>query len=348
MLLFALLACVDTKVPLGGADSVACADGEIRVASTGTTYPTLGTAMAGAADIDTVCIGAGTWLLDDTLTCSGDRLDMGGRTLTVVGAGAEHTTLVGSGGMGPGSFCYELRIDTREAAQSWSGVTFSNAAVSLEGSEVAVSDVRVTRYAGGLRAFYVNAGRLDIRGLTLADNVVDYGAGFDLRGDGTITDLVVERNRSDLGYVGELYGDIAWTGGRVSGNTRTTDEPGYDFIETWGDVRVTSVDFTDNVTNGPILTAYDALALTNVQFRGNDTDWHGVLTSRGHVTMTGGAVRGNVGAEGAMAVLDDGRLDLVGVDVEDNVGCAVTGDGACLREALGPDTTVSCDAGGCR
>jgi hypothetical protein len=347
MLLLALFACVDTKPPNESAEPVACAAGEIRVASTGAAYPTLGTALDGAAEIDSICIGAGTWLLEDTMRCSGEALDMGGRTLTVVGAGADQTTLVGAGGVGPGNFCHDLGIDTRDAAQSWSGVTFWNAAVVLEGSEVAVADVRVSHYAGDMRAFRVNAAVLDVGGLTLADNVFDYGAGFELRGDGTITDLVVERNRSDGGNVGEIYGNVAWTGGRVSENIRTADDQGFDLVETWGDVRVSSVSFTDNVTNGPILTAHDALTLTDVQFLANETDWRGVLTSHGHVTMTGGALRGNEGLDGALAIFEDGEIELVGVDVEDNVGCAVTGDGVCLREDLGPDTTVSCDVGGC-
>ncbi|MES2643171.1 MAG: hypothetical protein V4850_27050 [Myxococcota bacterium] len=347
MLLLALFACVDTKPPVETVESLACAAGEIRVASTGAAYPTLGTALDGAAEVDTICIGAGTWLLEDTMRCSGDSLDMRGRTLTVVGAGADKTTLVGAGGVGPGNYCHDLGIDTFEAAQSWSGVTFWNAAVTLEGSAVAVSDVRVSHYSGDMRALRLISPALDIRGLTLADNVFDYGAGFELRGDGTLADLVLERTRSDGGNVGEIYGNVAWTGGRVSENTRTIDEQGFDLIETWGDVRVNSVTFTDNVTNGPILTAHDALTLTDVEFLANQTDWRGVLTSHGHVTMTGGALRGNEGLDGAIAIFEGGEIELVGVDVEDNVGCAVTGDGACLREDLGPDTTVSCDAGGC-
>lgn len=350
MLVLSLLACSDSVAlgPVGVAEGdlpvVTCADGEIRVASSGAAFPTLTDAMLAAADEDHICVGAGTWNLVEDASCAAREAAFSGRSLTVEGAGSDRTILRGGG-----DSCAELYFgaESEDEVRALRGVSLWSAPVMFWDGDVSLSDVRVANYAGGTRALWVHADTLEVRGLTLADNVVDYGAGFELYGHGTIEGLVVEGNRSAAGYVGELSGTLAWRGGHVAGNTRTGEDPGYDFLETWGDVSIENVGFFDNVANGPILTGHGRLALTDTSFLGNDSNWHGVLTGNDAIVMTGGAIRGNEGADGAIALYGVGNADLRGVDIEANGECAVSGDGACLASDPGVDATLVCDVAGC-
>jgi len=347
LLLTALLACADQSVKLGQADleDVECQDGEIRVASTGAAYSTLTDAFHHAATVDRVCVGAGTWNLIDDESCRSRASAFDGEVLEVVGAGSDRTRLIGGGDACAELYFSSERDTDRRALQ---GVTLWNAPVLFWDGAVELSDVRVSGYAGGNRAIRVKARTLQVQGLTISDNVVDYGAGFELYGDGSFEGLVVEDNRSQAGYVGEISGTVSWRGGHVSGNTRTGESPGYDFLETWGVVSIENVGIFDNRANGPALTGHGELALADVSLIGNDSNWHGVLTAEDSLTVTGGAIRQNVGADGAVALLGAGTADFSDVDIEDNGACAVSGDGACLATDPGPGTTLNCDTSGCR
>lgn len=322
-----------------------CADGEIRLASTGAAYGTLAAAVADAADVDRVCVGAGTFPLYGARDCVDPDYDFDGSTLVVEGAGSDRTRLEGGG-----DACADFPFDaTPEGGlRALSGVTLWNASTRFSGGDAVLEDVRVAGYVGAARALRVHAETLSMRGVTFAENTVDYGAGFEIYADGTIEDLIVEGNRSAAGYVGEIAGTVTWVGGRVEGNVRTAEEPGYDFLETWGDVTIADVAFTDNRVNGPVLTTYGALALTDVRFVGNDANYRGVLTSYGGaLTMTGGAIEGNHGADGAVALYTEGTAALDGVDLRDNDACAVSGNGACLVEDTDAPATLACDVTGC-
>lgn len=347
MMLALLLACADGPSP-GDKPVVewgACADGEIRLASTGAAYGTLAAAVADAADVDRVCVGAGTFPLFDARDCVDPSYDFDGSTLVVEGAGSDRTRLEGGG-----DACADFLFDAAPEGglRALSGVTLWNASTRFSGGDAVLEDVRVAGYVGHARALRVHAQSISMRGVTFAENTVDYGAGFEIKGDGTIEDLVVEGNRSAAGYVGEISGTVTWVGGRVADNVRTAEEPGYDFLETWGDVAITDVEFSGNRVNGPVLTTYGALALTDVTILGNDANYRGVLTSYGGaLTMTGGAIEGNHGADGAVALYTEGTADLDAVDLRDNDACAVSGNGVCLVEDPGAAASLTCDATAC-
>lgn len=315
------------------------------MASTGAAYPTLSDALHHAAEIDRVCIGAGTWNLVDDESCGARESAFDGGVIEGVVAGSDRTRLSGGGDACAELYFHAERDTDRRALR---GVTLSNAPVLFVDGAVELSDVRVSGYAGDTRAIRVKADSLQVQGLTISDNVVDYGAGFELYGDGSIEGLVVEGNRSQEGYVGEISGTVTWRGGHVSGNARTGESPGYDFLETWGVVSIENVGIFDNQANGPALTGHGELALTDVSLIGNDSNWHGVLTAEDSLTMIGGAIRQNAGADGAVALLGTGSVDFSDVDIEDNGACAVSANGTCLATDPGPGTTLSCDTSGCR
>lgn len=341
-ILLLLLACADPPPPTD------CGPGEIRLASSGHIYASLGDAIADAELQDSVCVGAGDFPLFDSRTC-GPSVRVPDRHLSVRGAGRAQTHLIGTLAARDAD-CDDLALGALgESSISLSDLTLEQATVNLDAGDVVLQNLLITNapsFHGNI--LNVEAETLTVGQVELHNNGLSSGGGFVLRGAGEITDLSITGARTVNGYIGELYGPILWTGGQISDIRRTEDTEGFDVLETWNEVMLRDITFADNRTNGPLITDHGALTLVNVRFEDNDVRWRGALSSEGDTTMLGGAFLRNTTPSGAASLWGDGSLRLQQVEFADNGACSVGFDADCILEDSGSSVTFDCDSAGCR
>lgn len=325
------------------------AAGEIRLASDGAVYETLGDALIAAEAEDAITVGPGTYSLADARDC-GDLNFVADRAITITGAGSAQTRLVGTNAAHLAG-CDDLRFpfSGEDSAIALTGLTLEDASVHLYAADVALRDLVFTGYTAYDRhMFRVEADTLSLRDVTLTDNELLYGAGFKLRGDGEYTNFSVLNSATATGYLGEIYGPVTWTGGQVSGVSRSEDSEGFDVLETWNAVTIREVTFSGGHANGPMLTDHGALTLEEVRFEGNDVTWRGALSSEGATVMRGGGFFNNSAPVGAVTLWARGTAQFHGVDFGANTPCAIANEEGCIAENPGQNATLICDSSGCR
>ena len=337
----------------------ACAEGELRLASTGSTYATFSDALADAAIEDYVCAGAGTFALGESTACTGVHMDEG-RRLSIVGAGSDRTVLVGSASSRADS-CRDLApaYYGEGSAVTLAGITLSDALVLIEARSVELVDVVSRDVArSGVLALHVEASKYTAKDVAVVDNRLDY-LGFSFGGEGVLTDFVVARNTYGEGYLGYFRGAVSWEGGEVVDNARTLDmEPGgYDLLEHNGALTLRAVTFSGNRTNGPLLSGFGDLMAERVIFADNDATGSAVLRHHSYedtttaVSINESVFVRNVSPDAAVGLYDGATLTLDDVDfgtgVDANGTCDVSVDGACAAEGLGPHADLACDGDGC-
>ncbi len=351
LVLLLLFGCDAAKPVVTG--DLACAEGEIRVLSTGALHGSLADAMAAVADDDTICVGPGTYDLAESLDCRHLYPADDDRTLTIAGAGSDRTRLVGYADAAPEDGCRDLRLSFWEPTDriALEGLTFTNAAVYVGAGVVTARDLRVEDFAGAgspaLRLW--GSASLDVESVTVTGSRSASGGGFVFMGVGDVRDVVVASNEFDSGYFGTFHGTLTVDGLAVTDNVRTAEEPGFDLVEFFGDVAFWDATFAGNRTNGPLLSGVGTFTGTGLTFADNEANWRSVVSAYGDgsvLTLADARFDRNAGADAALGVYDDASAVLAGVDFVDNAPCDVLSGGACLT-GLGEDVELACDGTGC-
>jgi hypothetical protein len=334
--------------------SASCGPSIIARESTGETFDSFADAIESAHTDDAFCVGAGTYTLESAAL---QHKETGpyAQSLTIRGAGSADTLLVAAEG-------YETLLYVEIAgALRVEGVTISGGRVRLQGDEVALSDVAFRDYAGWKRGLSLEGDVIEVDGLEISDNQMDYASGLYASAvvSGSFSDLDLHDNRSAAGYLAELHGPMSVRNSRIAANDRSDEQPGYDLMELFGPSTVDDVVFEDNHFNGPVLRAYESLSATGLVLTGNATGFAAALALMGPTTLCDARIVGNSAPDGALGLYDDASvaLDSVNshVDAGSNAPCDLSGRpcadqscaAQCLDAALGDSEPAWCDAFGC-
>jgi hypothetical protein len=331
-----------------------CGPSMIVRASTGETFSSFEEAVESAHTEDAFCVGAGTYRLQSATL---QRPESGPyrQSLRITGAGSAETILVADEG-------YETLFYVELAGSLVvEGLTISGGRARLEADELTVRDLKFVDYAGWKRGLALSADLLEVEGLEISDNQMDYASGLfvDARELGTISGLSLHHNRSAAGYLAELHGVIELRGSHIYANVRSDEQPGYDLLEFFGPSVAEDVVFEDNDFNGPMLRAYDSLDSTNLVLRRNKTGFAAALALMGPSRLCASRIENNVAPDGALGIYHNGSvaLDSVNADVDkgSNAPCDLAGkpcaDQSCMSQCfeaeLGEGEPSWCDAYGC-
>jgi hypothetical protein len=351
VLAVALAAC--TLPPVD--DEIATCDPSTIVrTSTGERFSSFEDAIESAHTEDSFCLGAGTYSMDSTAL---QREDSGpySQSIRITGAGAGETVLVAND--------YETLLYV-DVAGSFvlEGLTISGGRARLQADQLVVRDLEFTDYAGWKRGLALQAETLDVDGLEIHDNTMDYASGLyvDASELGTIDGLSLHDNRSAAGYLAELHGVIELTSSHIQANVRTDEQPGYDLLEFFGPSVADDVVFEDNDFNGPMIRAYDSLQASNLVVTRNQTGFAAAVALMGPSRLKSSRIESNTAPDGALGIYQDGSVALDSVNVEvakgTNAPCDLAGkpctDQTCMSQCfaytLGDGEPSWCDAYGCK
>ena len=345
----ALAAC--TLPPVG--ENATCGPSMIVRTSTGEAFSSFEEALESAHTEDGFCVGPGTYPLESAAL---QRSQSGpySQSLRIVGAGSDETILVADD--------YETLVYIQLAgALRVEGLTISGGRARFEADLLEVRDLKFVDYAGWQRGLALTGEILDVDGLEIANNQMDYASGLfaDGRERGTISRLSLHDNRSAAGYLAELHGNMELKGSHIYANVRSDQRPGYDLLEFFGPGVANDVVFEDNDFNGPMLRAYDSLDSTNLVLRRNQTGFAAALALMGPSRLVASHIENNTAPDGALGIYHTGSvaLDSVNADVDkgSNEPCDLAGkpcaDQSCVSQCfeaeLGEGEPTWCDAYGC-
>jgi hypothetical protein len=338
--------------PVDG-DNATCGPSMIVRTSTGETFSSFDEAVESAHTEDAFCVGPGTYPLRATVL---QRPESGpySQSLRIIGAGSGETILVADD--------YETLFYVELAgALRVEGLTISGGRARLEADVLGIRDLKFVDYAGWKRGLALQGDAIDVDGLEISGNQMDYASGLfaDAREVGTISGLSLHDNQSAAGYLAELHGNIELTDSHIYGNVRSDEQPGYDLLEFFGPGVVQNVIFEDNDFNGPMLRAYESLDSTNLVLRRNRTGFASALALMGPSRLRASHIESNVAPDGALGIYQDGSVTLdsvnAGVEKGSNAPCDLAGkpcaDQSCASECfeaeLGEGEPSWCDAYGC-
>ncbi|MGH2586985.1 MAG: hypothetical protein ACRDJE_18890 [Dehalococcoidia bacterium] len=195
----------------------------LTVCAEGCQYSSIQAAMSNAQDGDVISVGAGTYTENLFFTAKSTP-PVTAMTLTVMGAGADQTTIVSSG-----------------------SIDFGGSVVFIDNDyDVSISGVTITGGRGGL----TGGGILSSGNLTLHDSVVSnstatYGAGLYLSGTATLVDTqVISNTAEDNGGGIWSAGTLTLIDSTVTGNT--AGKSGGGILNGGGVVRLQSSNVTGN------------------------------------------------------------------------------------------------------
>jgi hypothetical protein len=331
-----------------------CGPSMIVRTSTGESFSSFEEAVESAHTEDSICIGAGTYALDSAAL---QRPDSGpySQSLRIVGAGAGETILVADD--------YETLFYIELAGSLLvEGLTISGGRARLEADDLVVRDLEFVDYAGWKRGLALQGDRIEVDGLEIHHNTMDYASGLfvDPRELGTISGLSVHDNRSASGYLIELHGAIELKASHLYANVRTDEQPGYDLLEFFGPSVAEDVVFEDNDFNGPMVRAYESLDATNLVLTRNRTGFAAALALMGPSRLAASRIESNTAPDGALGIYHNGSVALEAVNVEvakgSNAPCDLAGKpcadqscmSQCFEQELGEGEPSFCDAYGCQ
>ena len=346
----ALAAC---SLPPVDDENATCGPSTIVRTSTGETFSSFEEAVESAHTEDAFCVGPGTFRLGSAAL---QRPDSGpySQALRILGAGSDQTILVAD------SYETLLYIELAGALRV-EGLTISGGRARLEADVLGVRDLKFVDYAGDKRGLALQGDAIDVDGLEISGNQMDYASGLfaDAREVGTISGLLLHDNRSAAGYLAELHGNIELRDSHIYANVRSDEQPGYDLLEFFGPGVVDGVVFEDNDFNGPMLRAYDSLDSTNLVLRRNRTGFAAALALMGPSRLVASNIESNTAPDGALGIYHNGSVALdsvnANVDKGSNAPCDLAGkpcsDQSCVSQCfeaeLGEGEPSWCDAYGC-
>jgi hypothetical protein len=331
-----------------------CGPDSIVRTSSGEIFESFAEAVETAHADDEICIGPGTYAFEPAAlqhTTKGPY----SQSLSVRGAGSDETFLVAAEG-------YEtlLYVDIAGALRV-EGLTISGGRARLEAETLTIEDVAFEEYAGWKRGLALEGDLVEVDGLEIRGNQMDYASGLyvSVREHATLSNLLLHDNRSAAGYLAELHGPVELRDSRIAANVRSDEQPGYDLMEFFGPGTVDDVVFEDNDFNGPVLRAYESLDAHALVLSRNRTGFSAALTLMGPSTLSDARIEGNSAPDGAVGIYESGSvtLEAVNADVDEgtNAPCDLSGkpcaDQSCHAECfdakLGAGEPAWCDAYAC-
>jgi hypothetical protein len=339
-------------------DALSCGPDEIRSLTTGRSFDSVAEALEEANAQDEICIGEGEfevgvvrWAVDSS---------SGAPSLALRGAGSGLTVLRGSSGWADvGTSLVDLHSTESSAALELEGLSFDGLVVDLQAATVNVSDLDFTLEGGSSYVVSLDAGLLDASGLSMVGADGPLGVPWVLRAtQGTVRDLTLTDNVVVPGYLLEIYGNISLVDPVISRNLAMSDEIGLPAIMAYGNLHVVGGELSANSFNGPAIWAWQLLDLQGLMLERNDGPWMGTVVLEQDALVASGRVDGNVSASGAFLLNEGASLQLdsasFGIGEDRNLPCDVamlySGDlvSQCIALELGEDSSVYCDALGCR
>lgn len=336
-----LLACVAATDEL-------CAPGTIKLGSSGESFQRLESALDAAEYTDGICLGEGTWEIDEPLQLEGDE-DEEGRWIDIFGAGSDQTVL-----RAPILDRFELRFDTGTGSThaGLRGLTLENLGTLLVAGDVVLEDVvsRSDRQDVGLvvQGFDVVATNVEVTGHRWMHQD---GLGLRARDTLVVEELVVADNEHGANFSVVLngHGGVTWKGGAVVGNTGIAGTPQDRFLTVGGGAEITSVDVDDNLVSGSLFAVDDDASFLDVNLRNNVGAGEFLMWGPGTSwMMSGGRVRNNSFQVATLGVYGEGLLTLDQVDLKNpETPCEVAGSVDCLGVEAGPAVSVVCSTSAC-
>ena len=350
VLAVALAAC---SLPPVDGENATCGPSMIVRTSTGETFSSFEEAVESAHTEDAFCVGPGTYRLGSAVLQRPDSAPYS-QSLRIVGAGPDETILVAD----DYETLFYIELGGTLVVE---GLTIAGGRARLEADELVVRDLKFVDYAGWKRGLALSGDVLDVDGLEISGNQMDYASGLfaDARETGTISRLSLHDNRSAAGYLAELHGNMELRDSHIYANVRSDNQPGYDLLEFFGPSVADDVVFEDNDFNGPMLRAYESLDSTNLVMRRNQTGFGAALALMGPSRLCASRIENNTAPDGALGIYHNGSvaLDSVNADVDkgSNEPCDLAGkpcnDQSCVSQCfdaeLGEGEPSWCDAYGC-
>jgi hypothetical protein len=346
----ALAAC---SLPPVDDEIATCGPGMIVRTSTGETFDSFEDAVESAHTEDAFCVGAGTYTMDSAALQHGDAGPYS-QSLRISGAGVGETVLVADD---------DETLVYVEIAGSLSveGLTVAGGRLRLEADDLVVRGLEFTDYAGWKRGLSLQGATVDVEGLEIHGNTMDYASGLfvDASASGTIDGLELHDNRSAAGYLAELHGAIELKNSHIYSNLRTDDDPGYDLLEFFGPSVADDVVFEDNDFNGPMVRAYESLDATDLVVTRNQTGYAAAVALMGPSVLESSRIESNTAPDGALGIYKNGSVALASINVDiakgTNAPCDLAGKpctdqtctSQCFADTLGEGEPAWCDAYGC-
>ncbi len=343
--------------PETGVYEAVCGAGEIRRISTGQGFDSLEEAFGAAQEQDAFCLGPGEYEIAQPRWMQPDPAH-DAPSLALVGAGSERTSLVGPGDSDEGlPSRVHLLAYGEQASIALTGLAFRDATLFIDAPTVRVDDLRVGGAGVTGKLLDISSQQLAIQGLELTGEGVLYDVPMVIRGDGRVHGLRVSGVELYQGYLLETYGDLTLVEPEIRGTTLALYDIGFPAIEAFGPLSIEGGELSGNLTNGPLIYAWDKLVLQDLTLEDNTPRWRGLVTLEDHALVSGGSVARNQGGSGAFELVPGASVTFdevdFGVALDRNIPCDVAANltggthTLCLATELGPATTLSCDDEGC-
>ncbi|MCP4810833.1 MAG: hypothetical protein GY884_36320 [Proteobacteria bacterium] len=333
------------------------APGEILRLETGAITTYLDAALRASSGFTTLCLGGGTY--ETSLELLGETRTLPGR-LRVIGTG--DTTLVprtdDTGAVDAAvdpwllftpSDELELQDLAFELPLSLSARSVRLDNVELRGFEV-LADEDDSAALDILATDSVVVDGLQVSELDVEDQV--------LRLEGTtvqVDGLKLLGTRSARGGQVELSGDVTASDWEVCDTVALRNEPGHPLVSVFGPLTADGLVFDDNDANGPAVSAWSRMELSDIHIESHRSTWTGAITAFSSAALVDVQLLGVTSSEGALSVYPtapEERVTLTnvafGVDDDANERCDISLNSNCVANELGLVDEMICDTTGCR